>query len=210
MSRDVARKRLRVSLLAAVLLSAAAHAAVVFMIDAREPVGASVGSSAPAPSRTRVSLAPPAATRPAPPMTTDVVPLPRPASVAPIRTATAAAAPRSSADRVVATSETTDTATDDRVDRRPQPLTYPVISLPSDDDPRRVGLVRLMLIVSSEGRVVKTVVTAATLSQDYVDRITESFEAVRFEPATVHGLPHASWYEVVVDFTFDPGAGPAA
>lgn len=201
MSRDLGRGRLRASLFAAVLLSAAAHAAIVFVLDAREPVAASVAT---VPAGIRANLALPAAASPLPSAATAVVPVRRHASVVPTR-GIASAASSPGIDRVAVVSD----AQDEHVDQRPKPLTYPVISLPPDDDPRRIGLVRLMLVVSSEGRVVKTVVTAATLSQDYVDRITESFEAVRFEPAMVNGLPRAGWYEVVVDFAFDPEARSA-
>ena len=156
------------------------------MADARAPVGRT--HDAPAPLRVRVSPAPAPVVAPS----ADIV---APVDVATRARASTAAAPwpaRPVAPRAsdaVATAAATaapleTTATDTAVDRGPKPLTYPVLSLPPDDDPRRVGLVRLMLVVSSEGRVVKTVVTAATLSQDYVDRIAESFEAVRFEPAT--------------------------
>lgn len=63
-----------------------------------------------------------------------------------------------------------------------------------------------MLVVSREGNVVRTIVIAATLSVDYVDRIVYSFEQVRFRPARRNGLPRAGGYEVVVNFDFDPEA----
>lgn len=87
----------------------------------------------------------------------------------------------------------------------PSPLTYPVIPVPPDDDPHRVGMVRLMLVVSSDGRVARSIVLASTLPQDYVDRIALGFDDMRFEPARAGGLPRAGWFEVVVNFDFDPG-----
>lgn len=88
----------------------------------------------------------------------------------------------------------------------PTPLSYPILVLPPGDDPHRVGLVRLLLVVSSEGKVANVIVTAATMSQDYVDRVTKSFEAMRFKPGTQRGAPHPGWYEAVVNFDFDPQA----
>ena len=89
---------------------------------------------------------------------------------------------------------------------KPTPLTYPILSLPPGDDPHIVGLVRMLLVVSSEGKVVKTIVAASTLPQDYIDRVTKSFEEMRFKPGRLRGVPHPGWYEVVVNFDFDPQA----
>ena len=88
----------------------------------------------------------------------------------------------------------------------PTPLSYPVLVLPPDDDPHRIGLVRLLLVVSSDGKVARVIVTAATMSQDYIDRVTKSFEEMRFKPGMLHGAPYPGWYEVVVNFDFDPQA----
>ncbi len=87
---------------------------------------------------------------------------------------------------------------------KPTPLSYPILVLPSGDDPHRIGLVRLLLVVSSEGKVVKVIVTASTMSQDYIDRVTKSFEEMRFNPGLLRGAPHPGWYEVVVNFDFEP------
>ena len=87
---------------------------------------------------------------------------------------------------------------------QPTPLDYPILVLPPDDDPHRIGLVRLLLVVSSEGKVVNVIVAAATMSQDYIDRVTKSFEDMRFKPGSLRGAPHPGWYEVVVNFDFEP------
>ena len=89
---------------------------------------------------------------------------------------------------------------------KPTPLSYPVLVLPPGDDPHRIGLVRLLLVVSSEGKVASVIVTAATMSQDYIDRVTKSFEEMRFKPGSLRGAPHPGWYEVVVNFGFEPQA----
>ena len=87
---------------------------------------------------------------------------------------------------------------------RPAPLSYPILVLPPGDDPRRIGMVRLLLVVSSEGKVVQTIVSASTMSQDYIDLVTKSFEDMRFKPGLSRGAPHPGWYEVVVNFDFEP------
>ena len=87
---------------------------------------------------------------------------------------------------------------------KPTPLSYPILVLPPGDDPHRIGLVRLLLVVSSEGKVVHVIVTASTMSQDYIDRVTKSFEEMRFNPGLLRGAPHPGWYEVVVNFDFEP------
>ena len=89
---------------------------------------------------------------------------------------------------------------------KPTPLSYPILVLPPDDDPHRIGLVRLLLVVSSEGEVAQVIVAASTMSQEYVDRVTKSFEEMRFHPGRLRGMPHTGWYEVVVNFDFEPQA----
>ncbi len=81
-----------------------------------------------------------------------------------------------------------------------------MFTLPPNDDPRRIGLTRLLLVVSSRGETVDVIVTASTMSQDYVDGLVRTFAAMRFEPARRRGLAHPGTYEVVVNFTFEaPG-----
>ncbi len=87
---------------------------------------------------------------------------------------------------------------------RPTPLSYPILVLPPGDDPHRIGMVRLLLVVSSEGKVVNAIVSASTMSQDYIDLVTKSFEDMRFNPGLLRGAPHPGWYEVVVNFDFEP------
>ena len=96
------------------------------------------------------------------------------------------------------TDETTDAAS------RPTPLSYPILVLPPGDDAHRIGMVRLLLVVSSEGKVVQAIVSAATMSQDYIDLVTKSFEDMRFNPGQLRGAPHPGWYEVMVNFDFEP------
>ena len=93
--------------------------------------------------------------------------------------------------------ETTDAAS------RPTPLSYPILVLPPGDDAHRIGMVRLLLVVSSEGKVVQAIVSAATMSQNYIDLVTKSFEDMRFNPGRLRGAPHPGWYEVVVNFDFE-------
>lgn len=91
----------------------------------------------------------------------------------------------------------------------PKPISYPVFTLPENDDPHRIGLTRLVLVVSSTGETVDVVVTASTMSQDYVDRLVRTFSAMRFEPARARGLPRPGTYEVVVNFAFEPSGRSA-
>ena len=91
----------------------------------------------------------------------------------------------------------------------PRPLSYPVFVLPPDDDPRRIGLTRLLLVVSSRGETVDVIVTASTMSQDYVDRVVQAFQTMRFDPARVRGLPYPGTYDVVVNFTYEPSGSRA-
>ena len=116
-------------------------------------------------------------------------------------------APRSASSSEIATSDVASSSEEQsEPPTRPTPLTYPLLAPPPGDDPHIVGLVRLLLVVASDGKVVKTIVTASTLSQDYVDRVTKSFEEMRFKPGRLRGLPHPGWYEVVVNFDFEPPA----
>ncbi|MGI9025407.1 MAG: hypothetical protein ACR2GP_07465 [Burkholderiaceae bacterium] len=87
---------------------------------------------------------------------------------------------------------------------RPTPLSYPILVLPQGDDPHRIGMVRLLLVVSSEGKVVNTIVSASTMTQDYIDLVTKGFEDMQFKPGLSRGAPHPGWYEVVVNFDFEP------
>lgn len=191
------RRRLPAPLIAALLLSAGVHAAMVVVGGMRPPVALSIAASgangAGASSVLHLHVRPPAAREPVPNPAVAIVAPPRAATTTPI--GVSRMHPPAVEDPIGETNEPT---------VRPVPLTYPVIALPADDDPHRVGLVRLMLVVSSEGKVARTLVIASTLSQDYVDRIQRSFEDMRFTPAFARGLPQAGWYEVVVNFDFDP------
>lgn len=200
-------RRMPAPFAAAIVLSAGAHAAVVLMAETRAPVASSATASPELTANLHLRVRP----------GTRVDPIPSPVTVvAPVPLARTRVAPSPlPATRIASTDVPStpppagmvDTDSDERV-LHPVPLTYPVIALPADDDPHRVGLVRLMLIVSSEGTVARSFVVASTLSQDYLDRIQRSFEDMRFKPAVSHGLPRAGWYEVVVNFDFDPDARP--
>ncbi len=91
----------------------------------------------------------------------------------------------------------------------PTPISYPVFTLPENDDPHRIGLTRLLLVVSSQGQTIDVIVTASTMSQDYVDSLVKTFSAMRFEPARVRGLPYPGTYEVVVNFAYEPNGRAA-
>jgi len=193
-------RRLPAPLIAALSLSAGVHAAVVVIGGVRPPVAMSIaasGTTDTGPSSVLHLRVRPAAPR-------EPILNPAVAVVATPRVATAMTTIGASMTHPPAVEDPTGDTEERTV--RPVPLTYPVIAIPADDDPHRVGLVRLMLVVSSEGKVARTLVIASTLSQDYVDRIRRSFEDMRFTPAFAHGLPQAGWYEVVVNFDFDPSA----
>ena len=194
----------------AVLLSAAAHVALALAAGLGEPVVASSlrgdavhsGGTLHATLRTNVPSLRSAATMPVPATTErSVASIPTPPRTVPRGPSVPEGPARADATGVI---DGPDAAAPSA--ERPTPITYPVIDIPADDDPNRVGLVRMVLVVSSEGAVVRTVVTATTLTPAYVERIARSFEQMRFRPAMRAGLPRAGWYEVVVNFDFDPEA----
>ncbi len=199
------------TIVAALLLSAAAHAAVVLGGRPAEPLPAVVARVDPL--RAVVVLQAGRRSSAAPVLRTeDAAPAARTADTLPVRPSLVAfhGPQRLSEKASLGTApSTSEPDADASGAERPTPITYPVVEVPADDDPHRVGLVRLMLVVSSDGTVASTVVTAATLSPDYVERIVHSFEQMRFRPARSRGLPRASWYEVVVNFDFDPSAQTA-
>ena len=205
MRRDVAAMRRGHVLAAALVLSAGAHAALAIVAATTSPVAPATTSGS-APRALLATLRPDSA---AGPRRLDG-PADRPAWPRSPSTTTAAVSERPASPPAVATIPVSAPPTelplqaDEPADVRPAPITYPVLPLPADDDPHRVGIVRVLLVISSEGRVMDSHVTAATLSPEYVERVVRSFEAVRFTPASKHGFPHAGWYEVVVDFGFEP------